>query len=309
MHSSGDSQPKKGAGYFANRLKEKTGEESKEEAKATPEASAPAPQEIQDKVSPDATATAPKVGQIFEETTKSIAAMTDDMSETAKMVSSMKEGLERVAKIKDLLTSNPLCDDSGSCTFDGVNFAPQSQENEEKIANMITKYAQSNITDLQSDADSIREELQQFKNTIKQKESQIAQFREKLNEVRQQANSSGDSTLQLSTLSEPAMSEFDAATSDQDLVSFNSIQTQDLGGLVQIQQQELKDGEKKLLELRWKIKKAELEYEQKTLQTSQIEDLTTQVKSLESKKQALQLEVKNLENQNKEPKLELKELE
>ena len=308
MHSTGDNQPKKGAGYFASRVKEK-GADTEEKKPA--ETSAPQ-QENPDKISPDIVQVGPKVGQIFEESTKSIAEMADDVSETAKMVSSMKEGLERVTKIKQLLTSNPLCDDSGSCSYGGMDFAPaQSQENEEKIANMITKYAQSNLSDLQSDANSIREELQQFKNTMRQKESQITQFRDKLNEVRQQTipNSTNESTIQVNAPSEPVMSEFDAATSDQDLVSFNSIPAQDFGNLVEIQQRELKDGEKKLLELRWKIKKAELEYEQKTLQKDQIEDLADEIEKLESKKQALQLEVKSLENQNKEPKQELKELE
>src|SRR5574339_40455 len=211
MHSTGDNQPKKGSGYFASRLKEKGSTEETNPAPAEPEKV--------ETVSSDQTQTAPKAGQIFEESTKSIASMTDDVSETAKLVSSMKEGLERVNKIKNLLISNPLCNDSGICSYQGVDIASpekeESTQNEEKIAEMINKYAQSNISDLQSDASSIREELQQFKNTIKQKESEISQFREKLNEVRQQSipsfNPINDSVLtQLDNIAETQnMSEFE----------------------------------------------------------------------------------------------------
>ncbi|MEM2159698.1 MAG: hypothetical protein QXN55_01940 [Candidatus Nitrosotenuis sp.] len=308
MHSAGNSPPKKGAGYFANRLKEKgvTEEPKQSENQATLQGQNP------DTVSPDPAQTAPKVGQIFEESTKSIASMADEASETAKLVSSMKEGLERVTKIKQLLTENPLCDDTGSCSYNGVNFTADSAINEEKIANIITKYAQSNISDLQSDANSIREELQQFRNTIKEKESQIAQFREKLSEIKQHTNlNSTDGTLSIQPDGsvESILTEFDAATTDQDLINFNSIQGQDYTKLTEIQQHELREGEKKLLELRWKIKKAEMDYEQKIFQKDQLEDLSSQIKRLESKKDALHLEVKNLENQNKEPKQELKELE
>ncbi len=240
MHSTGDNQPKKGSGYFAGRLNEKgTTEEIKPATAET---------EKVETVSSDQTQAAPKAGQIFEESTKSIASMTDDVSETAKLVSSMKEGLVRVNKIKNLLTSNPLCDDSGNCSYQGADVTASEKEelaqNEEKIVEMINKYSQSNLSDLQSDASSIREELQQFKNSIKQKESEISQFREKLNEVRQQPipsfNPIHDSILtQLdNTATTQNMSEFEAVTTDQDLVSFNSIQGQDFARLSEIQQSE-----------------------------------------------------------------------
>src|SRR5574338_87279 len=184
MHSTGEAPQKKGAGYFASRLKEKGPPEGAENT-------APDDQAKSDVVAAEQEDLATKAGQIFEESTKSIASMAGDVSETAKLVSSMKEGLERVTRMKDLLSFNPLCDDSRSCTFDGVKFdtdsgqSPSSTENEEKVAELITKYANSNLSDLKSDADLIREELQQFKNTIKQKESELTQFRENLNETRQ----------------------------------------------------------------------------------------------------------------------------
>lgn len=315
MHSAGDAQPKKGAGYFAGRLKEKG---------VTEDAASQTPTDPTktDLVSVDQVDPAAKAGQIFEESTKSIASMAGDVSETARLVSSMKEGLERVTKIKDLFEFNPLCDDSGSCTFDGVKFdsnteqsPPETIESEEKVAEIITKYANSNLSDLKSDADLIREELQQFKNTIKQKESELTQFREKLGEAKQQVMPNLGSAVEFDTtqlqtddLVQTSPTEFDMAT-DQDMISFNSIQSGDFAKLSEIQQQELKDGEKKLLELRWKIKKAEIDYEQRKTQTEQVQDLTSKINELESKKESLRLEVKRLENQNKEPKQELRELE
>src|SRR5512147_2176020 len=115
MSGSSTNEPRKGAGYFASRLKEKGVEQQEDPKESTVQADA----EI------------PKYGQIFEESSKSIASMAGDMNETAKLVSSMKEGLERVSKAVNLIDiGNPLCDPFGSCSYNGVDFETKSTNSE-----------------------------------------------------------------------------------------------------------------------------------------------------------------------------------
>jgi predicted nucleic acid-binding Zn-ribbon protein len=327
------SEQKNGAGYFARRLKEsgKIEEPSKTEQAMVGQAETESESVL-----------APQAGQIFEESTKSIASMTGDMSETARLASAMKDGLERVTKIANMLSSdNPLCDESG-CSYDGVGFSdqtsnqnltklesktvndssddtPLSAENEEKIASLINEYAKKNLSEMKSDADSIRQELQEFKNNIKQKEVKLAEFREHVNQTRMQTNESTQCdaesvsplhiTDQVTNENTHQLSEFDVVTSVDQSANIDSIQeTQEFDKFATIQRQ-IKEGEKKLLELRWKIKKAEVDYGHISTQKDESENLTSEIQQLESKRNHLKVEIRNLENQNREPKQELKELE
>jgi len=317
------SEPKKGAGYFARRLKE-NGKIEESSSKEEPTKA----EQVQSEKTQEST----QAGQIFEESTKSIASMTDDMSETAKLASAMKAGLERVTKIANMLTSdNPLCDESG-CSYDGVAFSDQTQnqnpaklepkatddsyntlqlsaENEEKIANIINEYAKRNLSEIKSDADSIRQELQEFKNNIKQKESELTEFREQVSQARTQVGESSNFDTENTLLSQMTNqipnegvqqpSEFDTATSVAQSANIDSIQeTQEFDRFATIQRQ-IKEGEKKLLELRWKIKKAEVEHGQVNVQKDEFDNLTAEIRQLESKKNQLKVEIRSLENQNK----------
>lgn len=312
MHTTGPTESKKGSGYFAKRLKEKgvTEEAVKTESKAD---------------EPESQGTV-KAGQIFEESTKSIATMADDVSETAKLVSSMKEGLERVTKIADLFTNNPLCDSTGACSFDGIGFSPNSEsktgresgsQNLQNYSNIVMNdpnTASDDLANLKADATVIRDELQEFRDTINRKESELLEFREKLNQARAQAlkfsgedfseyDISNESTQNLKEESDH-ISEFETLASNSD--NFDSIQN--IGNLTRMQQ-EVKEAEKKLLELRWRIKKSESEYEKRKALVEELEDVTAQVEKLESTRNGLQTEIKKLEEMHVEPKLILKELE
>jgi chromosome segregation ATPase len=281
-------------------------------------------------------------GKIFEESTKSISAMADSMSETARLVSSMKEGLERVNKIADVMYNNPLTD-----TFDNhdeAKFSPTSDQNYneinqktsvateaedtqlveyDKIDDPVIEHAKDNLVDLKSDTESIRQELLQFQDNIKQKESELIEFREKLNQARQHAKEFRNQNITdninvngLEQINEDVsdgsqrQTEFDAATlSDHDSTDFNSVHDESqISNLTNIQQQ-IREGEKKLFELRWKIKKIEAEYEKRKVENDELGDLATQIQALEAKRDLLKTEIKELENQNKESKHELKELE
>ncbi len=301
-----DSEPRKGAGYFAKRLKEKGVHVDK-------------PKKKEDTQKPEQ----PKAGQIFEESTKSIAAMAGDMSETAKMVSSMREGIQRVNKIANILNSdNPLCDTQG-CSYDGVKFSVEqnpdsesqtetnqitlSTQDEERIANIISEYAKKNISAMRSDADLIRRELQEFRNNLKQKESELTDFKNVLNHARTQTNEltyNSEHTVQQNSDDLQQFSEFDIATSSPD--SINELQEFDKFATIQRQ---IKEGEKKLLELRWKMKKIEMEYQQKAIQKEEFGNMTAEIQKLELKRDQLKAEIRDLENQNKEPRQELKDLQ
>ena len=328
MHNSGPNIPKKGAGYFANRLKEKGLE----------------PQEIpkESTIQADAEPPKPKYGQIFEESTKSIATMTGDMNETARLVSSMKEGLERVSKAASLIdVGNPLCDPFGSCTYTGMDFTPKSSSNSEQSITLdelsasmleseknyeqadknedgedsVSEYA--TVSNLKFDANSINEELQEFKDNIKQKETDLVEFRTKLNQARLYAKefanadfSTRESNNEIIQISNQPLqnTEFDVITSNQSM-NVDSLQDdQDLSKLSKIRQ-EVKNEEKKLFEIRWKTKKAESEYEDKRAAKEELEDIRDEISKLEEKRNNLRNEVKKFENQNREPKQELRELE
>lgn len=272
-------------------------------------------------------------GKIFEESTKSISDMANDVSETARIVSSMKEGLVRVNKIADVIYGDPLgkaIEDKAtdpSCCQPDQQFDMEPNENRaimnNKIDDLVTKYTKNGLEDLKLDTETIRRELQQFQNNIRQKESELIEFREKLSQVRQQAkkgvNQNPGEIISSNGLLEKvpqnpqsdleSLTEFDAITSsDQDLSDFNAMQQESRFDNLD-NQQEIHEGEKKLLELRWKIKKEEAEYEKRRAEKEEFEDLTSQIQTLESKRDQLKNEVKKLENQNKEPKQELKELE
>lgn len=313
MQSDGASEPKKGSGYFAKRLKEK--------------GLAAEPEKPQGGESKEPDAAVQKAGQIFEESTKSIATMADDVSETAKLVSSMKEGLERVTKIADLFSNNPLCDSSGSCSFEGVSFTQdndaegkvgedgwpviETQEMPEELSE-ASEAASRQVSDLQIDADVIKEGLAEFQNAISRKESELLEFREKLKQARQQTVElvpqmiSGTLANTVGELQAPDnISEFDTATSSQNASFETAIGVPD--GIDM--QQQISEDEKKLVELRWKIKKAEVEYEKRRAAAEETEDLTGQVEKLESRRDQLQSEIKSLEAQHKEPMNILRELE
>ncbi|HSA98247.1 MAG TPA: hypothetical protein VLF17_04135, partial [Candidatus Nitrosotenuis sp.] len=323
--SSNESEPKKGGGYFANRLKEKGGGQQE-----SPEPTVQADTEI------------PKHGQIFEESSKSIASMAGDMNETAKLVSSMKEGLQRVSKAVNLIDiGNPLCDPFGSCSYNGVDFTAKSNssddpvldksdmqidgseksiehtnENADKEAEDEVSEYTTEISNLKFDSDSIKDELQEFKDNIKQKETELVEFRTKLNNARLYGKEFAgadfsdrelnDETGQ-SNSHQTQSTEFDIITSNQSM-DINSIQDdQDQNKLVEIRQ-EIRGEEKKLFELRWKTKKAESEYEDKRAAKEEIEDVRDEVNELEEKRDHLRAEIKKLETQNKEPRQELREL-
>ncbi|MEM3064070.1 MAG: hypothetical protein QW177_01705 [Candidatus Nitrosotenuis sp.] len=304
-----DSDQKKGAGYFAKRLKE-SGVKPAEKVDAVPADKQPVS----------------AAGQIFEESTKSIASMAGDMSETAKMASSMREGIQRVRKLANILNSeNPLCDENG-CSYDGVSFSNEttqepavetkaggtvtlSLKDEEKIASLIADYAKKNLSDIKADTDQIRNELQEFRDNLKRKEADLVQFREQVNHART-VTSISDNTDQDSKNQGDLQqfSEFDVATSAGSVGLSSVDETHEFDKFATIQRQ-IKEGEKTLLELRWKIKKAELEYQQKDLRKEKIDDLEAKIRELEAKRDQLQIEVKNLESQNRAPKEELRELE
>ncbi|CDI04920.1 hypothetical protein [Candidatus Nitrosotenuis uzonensis] len=310
MHATGPSEPKKGSGYFAKRLKEKglTDDAPKTGNKAD---------------EPDVQSTV-KAGQIFEESTKSIATMADDVSETAKLVSSMKEGLERVTKIADLFTNNPLCDSSGTCSYNGIGFSSKPDSEKDSAQQAISNYddalssvptvKSAEIANLKTDANTIRDELQEFRDVINRKEAELLEFREKLNQARSQAhrfsidestrNELANYTVQELQENTDKVSEFDALTSNMD--DFNSIQ--DTTNLA-TKQEEIKESEKKLLELRWNIKKSESEYEKRKALLSELDDVSSQVEKMESTRNALRDEIKKLEEMHNEPKLILRELE
>ncbi|MEM3100400.1 MAG: hypothetical protein QXT99_03485, partial [Candidatus Nitrosotenuis sp.] len=308
MRSIVDPEQKKGAGYFAKRLKE-SGIKTEEKVEAVTADKQPVS----------------SAGQIFEESTKSIASMAGDMSETAKMASSMREGIQRVKKLANILNSeNPLCDDNG-CSYDGVNFLNEatqqtaetqantitmSLKDEEKIASLIADHAMKNLSDIRSDSDQIRNELQEFRENLKRKEVELVQFRERINQARTMTNDGGSGAKQVAQSPNglQQFSEFDVATS-ADSADLSSVdEKQEFDKFATIQRQ-IKEGEKALLELRWKIKKAQLEYQQIVLKKEEVDDLEAKVKELEVKRDQLQAEVKSLENQNKAPKQELRELE
>ncbi|WP_268541833.1 hypothetical protein [Candidatus Nitrosotenuis cloacae] len=309
MHTEGQSEPKKGSGYFAKRLKENGAVE---------------PAKAEEKVEPkqEAAVEDAKAGQIFEESTKSIATMTDDVSETAKLVSSMRDGLERVNKIAGLFSNNPLCDSSGSCSYDGEEFSPDQNNDEsssiqdgemtawqtgdeQKIVDMIGNLSPEEMSNLKLDADTIRAELKQFRDQVSKKESEVLEFREKLNQAKMQAQ---EFVTRDFTDVPTGISEFDSIASSK-IANFESIpdnsEFEKLSGI----RQEIKNEEKKLLEVRWKLKKAEADYEGKKAAADEMGDLTAQVENLESKRDSLQAEIRKLEDQHKEPKLILKELE
>ncbi|RJQ26313.1 hypothetical protein C4565_07065 [Candidatus Parcubacteria bacterium] len=273
-------------------------------------------------------------GKIFEESTKSISEMTSEMRETAELVSSMREGLQRVNKIADVIYDNPLYNTQEDHRYSEIErLAAQNSESSQKsladakttdkqsidnykVGDLVTDHTKDGLSDLKSDTESIRHELMQFQNNIKQKESELIEFREKLNSARQQVRGFSDQDLAdnvssslLTQISKSApesqdLTEFDAATSLNDSTDFGSIQEDELLN----SQHEVKEGEKTLLELRWKIKKAEAEYEKRKAEKEEFGDLTAQIQALEAKRDSLKVEVKKLENQNKEPKQELKEL-
>lgn len=310
MHTEGQTEPKKGSGYFAKRLKENGVTEPATEEKAEPK---------EEQVVDEA-----KAGQIFEESTKSIATMTDDASETAKLVSSMRDGLERVNKIAGLFSNNPLCDSSGSCSYDGEEFSPDQNNvepvsipdgemttwqagDEQKIIDMIGSLSPEEISSLKLDADMIRTELKQFRDQVSKKESEVLEFREKLNQAKTQAQEFVTHNLAMTPHSN-GTSEFDAVTSNQP-ADFESIPDNSEFEKLSATRREIKDGEKKLLELRWKIKKAEADYEGKKAAAEEMGDLASQIEKLEAKRDSLQIEIRKLEDQHKEPKLILRELE
>jgi len=310
MHTEGQSEPKKGSGYFAKRLKENGATEPAKEEKAEPK---------EEQVADEA-----KAGQIFEESTKSIATMTDDASETAKLVSSMRDGLERVNKIAGLFSNNPLCDSSGSCSYDGEEFSPDQNSveavsvpdsemttwqtgDEQKIMDMIGNLSPEEISSLKLDAGMISTELEQIRDQVSKKESEVLEFREKLNQARMQAQEFVTRGI-ATTPHADGVSEFDAVTSSPP-ADFESIPDNGEFEKLSATRQEIKDEERKLLELRWKIKKAEADYEGKKAAAEEMGDLTSQVEKLEAKRDGLQIEIRKLEEQHKEPKLILRELE
>lgn len=304
MLSNGPNEPRKGAGYFANRLKEK-GIEVQEAPK--------------DDVEPDESSK-PKYGQIFEESTKSIAAMTDDMSETAKLVSSMKEGLERVSKAVNLIdVGNPLCDPFGSCSYSGVDFVPKptpesltldelsasmhesgNDVHNEEQADASSEYTTDALSDLRFDANSIKDELQEFRDDIKQKETEINEFRTKLNQARLHAKEFastdfgglGNEVTQISDHS-AHNTEFDAIDSDQ-FMNIDSIQNDQGSDRLSIIRQEIKAEEKRLLEIRWKTKKAEAEYEDKKAAKEELAEVGEVLEYLKPERDSLKAELGHL---------------
>ncbi len=316
MHS--PSEPKKGAGYFASRLKEKGIDQQDAPKESTTQA--------------DENPSNPKYGQIFEESSKSIAAMAGDMNETAKLVSSMKEGLERVKKVANLAdVGNPLCDPFGSCSYNGVDFAPRPSTNSEQsltldelsasilesknndeltnddkeIGNDVSEYTTDTLSNLRFDADSIKDELQEFKDNIKQKEAELVEFRTKLNQARLHAkefanvdfSSNDSSNVIIQDINQQAPNtEFDVITSNQ-VMNIDSIQNddQDLSKLSKIQQ-EIKEEEKKLFEIRWKTKKAESEYEDKRAANESLVEVREVLTYLKPERDSLKMELNHLRN-------------
>jgi chromosome segregation ATPase len=281
----------------------------------------------------------PQPGKIFEESTKSISAMANEMSETARIVSSMKEGLVRVNKIADAIYNNPLDKTLANLSHKRNNFPnilPRSHEatrlfedvktvhsetEGDKVDEIIAQHAKDGLSDLKLDAESIRQDLRQFQSNIKQKESELIEFREKLHQARLQAkNEVGNPSCSVSsngllndipqgTDELQTSTEFETITTEnRDATDFDSIQGKQSDNRSDIEL-EIKEGEKRLLELRWKIKKAETEYEKRKAENEEFADLSAQVQELESKRDLLEIEIKKLENQNKEPKQELRELE
>ena len=260
-------------------------------------------------------------GQIYEQSTKSISDMASYMSETASLVSSMKEGLERVNKIADVIYGDPLSFTPENEKFSAIpdqNATRKRMADYDPIVDPVKEHTKENLEVLKSDTESIREELEQFQNNIKQKESELIEFREKLNQARMQAkgfgNQQGLESLSLEkTVPMPSTDQFDQTSEFDSIpsntVGFNSINENDDTLHSPDLQQQIKDGEKKLLELRWKIKKAETEYEKRKVEKDEMQDLSSQIKDLESKRDLLRTEIKKLEFQNKEPRQELKELE
>lgn len=314
-----DPEPRKGSGYFTKRLKEKG--ISSEPAK---------PGESEHEGSADHAAA--KAGQIFEESTKSIATMAGDVSETAKLVSSMKEGLERVTKIAGTFSDNPLCDSAESCSFDGVEFTPDAassdkiKENdafdssylptrthEEDVGEMVS-YSSGEIAGLTTEADTIREGLQEFRDAVSRKESELLEFREKLNQAKLQVGGLEEQGFPDTTVPpygseqdlqqiEQGFSEFDSVTSTDSNMGFESV-PEDPSTV-----QKEKDEERKLLNLRWKIKKMEAEYEKKMAQADSLEDLTAEVDKMEAKRDQLKIQIGKLEEQQRESGSILNELE
>lgn len=273
-------------------------------------------------------------GKIYEESTKSISEMTNEMRETAELVSSMREGLQRVNKIADIIYDNPLYNtqedhshseneflaasnsESGKKLPSEVETFDKQLTNNDKIGDLVAEHTKENLSDLKLDTDSIRQELMQFQNNIKQKESELIEFREKLNSARQQVKGFSEQAL-TDNVSSNLLAQMSNAPQESDLTEFDvatSLNDSDFGSMQQEpdelnSQQEIREGEKALLALRWKIKKAEAEYEKRKAEKEDLGDLTAQIKALEAKRDGLKLEVKKLANQNKEPKQELKELE
>lgn len=210
--------------------------------------------------------------------------------------------------------------------MDNGQTEPKQTESEasedDKIDEPVTEYTKDSLSNLKLDAESIRQ-LLQFQNNIKQEEAKLIEFREKLNQTRLQAKVFADqshaddvnSNVALSQVSEQTaenvqnLTEFDAVSPmDQDSAGFNSIQGGQRFDKLSIQH-EIKEGEKQLLELRWKIKKAEVAYEKRKAEKEEFEDLTSQIQESEVKRDFLKIEIRRLENQNKESAQELKELE
>ena len=325
MPSSGPNEPKKGSGYFASRLKEKGVEQQKTPKEPT----------IQVDVE------TPKYGQIFEESSKSIASMAGDMNETAKLVSSMKEGLERVSKAVNLIdVGNPLCDPFGSCSYNGVDFAAKStnsegptldeldasadgseesieladgnegKENEGEVSEYTT-----GISDLKFDADSIKDELQEFKDNMRQKETELVEFRTKLNNARLYAKEFANTdfsdiephnvTNQFNN-QQMQNTEFDTIISDQS-VNIDSIQDEQGSSRLAEIQQEIKENERRLFEARWKTKKAESEYEEKRAAKEELEDVRLSVSVLKAEKEMLATSLEELRSKIKKSEAEYEE--
>lgn len=319
MQNTGASEPRKGTGYFAKRLKEKgiTAESARTEVEAKSEES-----EVT------------KAGQIFEESTKSIATMTDDVSETAKLVSSMKEGLERVTKIADMFSNNPLCDSAGSCSFDGIGFSPDSyggtlagggskfdelhlpsRAYESGVDDAVSA-SNGEITELAAEVDDIRSNLQQVRQAVSSKGSDLLEFREKLNQARAHIRGMGsqefpgiaesaDTDVQTSQKETRDVSEFDSITSSDYRAGLESA----MGGRSESPEIQEREQEGKLFNLRWKIKKAEAEYEKKKALADSLEDLTGQVEEMESKRDQMQSQIARIEEEQKQAKSTLKEIE
>jgi len=312
MPGAGESEPRKGSGYFAKRLKEKG--ISAESEKKDAEEGVKEPES--------------KAGQIFEESTKSIATMADDVSETAKLVSSMKEGLERVTKIAGMFSDNPLCDSTGSCNFGGVNFSQdQGQDKMSSVeelpheapewpvldmGNEMSEYSDSNFertSDIQHDANAMTG-TEDLSGVTGVEDLELLEFREKLRRVghrtglASQMLADAGSDYTVGDLGGVQNTEFDTITSSGN-ANFESV----LGSFDKNETEaQIKEGEKRLVELRWKIKKADMEYEKRRAMAEELDDLTAQVEKLESKKSQLEGEIRELEEKHSEPKAALKEI-